>query len=108
MSRYIDADKLKTRLDLVSVDAITLYEMGINAGLHRAEAEIELLPTADVVEVRHGHWIDKSRNINGLHDPRFDCSVCGHIFWFQGAETFNYCPACGAKMDGERREENER
>lgn len=68
------------------------------------ERAIKEAPTADVVEVRHGHWIDKSRNINGLHDPRFDCSVCGHIFWFQGAETFNYCPACGAKMDGERSE----
>ena len=67
------------------------------------EAKKKLL-SSDVVEVRHGHWIDKSRNINGLYDPRFDCSVCGHIFWFQGAETFNYCPACGAKMDGKRSE----
>ena len=41
MSRYIDADKLKERLGLVSVDAITLYEMGINAGLHRAERNEE-------------------------------------------------------------------
>ena len=96
MSRYIDADKIPYVISENGCLDDFAYRYDINEA-----------PTADVVEVRHGHWIDKSRNINGLHDPRFDCSVCGHIFWFQGAETFNYCPACGAKMDGERREENE-
>ena len=96
MSRYIDADKIPYVISENGCLDDFAYRYDINE-----------VPTADVVEVRHGHWIDKSRNINGLHDPRFDCSVCGHIFWFQGAETFNYSPACGAKMDGERREENE-
>ena len=96
MSRYIDADKIPYVISENGCLDDFAYRYDINE-----------VPTADVVEVRHGHWIDKSRNINGLHDPRLDCSVCGHIFWFQGAETFNYCPACGAKMDGERREENE-
>ena len=49
-------------------------------------------PAADVTTVRHGRWI--------MHDDEFgltcECSVC-HI------ETMgdgNYCPNCGAKMDG--------
>ena len=100
MSRYIDIDALALDIDLSKGASVLDMAIGVIKMVHEA-------PTADVVEVRHGHWIDKSRNINGLHDPRLDCSVCGHIFWFQGAETFNYCPACGAKMDGERREENE-
>ena len=66
---------------------------------------IEQIPAADVVEVRHGEWIDTSKYINGLYNPQVNCSVCGHIFWHLSAQTYNYCPACGAKMDGERKEQ---
>lgn len=52
----------------------------------------EYTPAADVAPVVHGRWI--------MHDDEFgltcECSVC-HI------ETMgdgNYCPNCGAKMDG--------
>lgn len=113
MSRYIDAEKLKERLGLVSVDAITLYEMGINAGLHRAEAEIEMLPTADVVEVIHGRWLSAYEYAIKLgetneyrlgiaeHDKIWHfCSLCEQQVRFKR----NFCPECGAKMDGERRE----
>lgn len=49
MARYIDADKLKERLEIISVVAEDLYGMGINRGLDRAETEIDLLSTEDVV-----------------------------------------------------------
>ena len=71
----------------------------------RLKKAMDKCTAADVVEVRHGEWIDKSKYINGLYNPRFDCSVCGHIFWHPSAQTYNYCPACGAKMDGERKEQ---
>ena len=52
----------------------------------------EYTPAADVAPVVHGRWI--------MHDDEFgltcECSAC-HI------ETMgdgNYCPNCGAKMDG--------
>ena len=52
-------------------------------------ALVEAVPAADVVEVRHGHWID----VNG--DRRiFECSVCGGISCCNEA----YCNECGAKM----------
>ena len=51
-------------------------------------------PTADVVEVVHGEW--KPNNLNGF--KIYDCSNCGiHI-----ETTWNYCPHCGARMDGEK------
>ena len=57
---------------------------------------IEDAPVADVAPVVHGRWI--------MHDDEFgltcECSAC-HI------ETMgdgNYCPNCGAKMDGELNE----
>lgn len=52
-------------------------------------------PAADVVPVVHGRWLDNE-------DYMF-CSICG-IQWNycdNDTETFNYCPNCGAKMDGE-------
>ena len=55
----------------------------------------------DAVPVVHGRWIDRTKNIRGFYDYRYDCSVCEHIFWHGGIENFNYCPNCGAKMDGD-------
>lgn len=54
--------------------------------------EIEYAPAADVVEVKHGEWITLEAEI-GL----YSCSLCEHKIL--RAEC-NYCPKCGAKMDG--------
>lgn len=51
---------------------------------------ISAIPAADVVEVRHGRWLESN---NG---PMQKCSVCGATGW----DGFYYCPNCGAKMDG--------
>ena len=54
---------------------------------------IKRLPTAD--PVRHGKWITES----GLAV----CSICGRTTsetYIDGSEEWNYCPFCGAKMDG--------
>lgn len=53
-------------------------------------------PTADVVEVRHGYWIEYSNDPNII-----TCSECD---WGEGKANKNYkiCPMCGAKMDGEK------
>lgn len=61
-------------------------------GWDKALSCIEKISAADVAPVVHGRWI--------MHDDEFgltcECSAC-HI------ETMgdgNYCPNCGAKMDG--------
>lgn len=64
--------------------------------------KISKLPTVDAVEVVHGQWEQQQ----GL----YSCSECGKtcpydvqadtiMYW-----TCNYCPNCGAKMDGERKD----
>ncbi len=61
--------------------------------------DIEEAPTVDAVEVVHGRWEWKPQN-EMIWQLR--CSVCGSE---DGAnETYNYCPNCGAKMDGERKD----
>ena len=60
---------------------------------------IREMPAADVVEVRHGKWVDNGdRDSNGVPKPfAISCSVCGSS---AGTSWMRYCPNCGAKMDG--------
>ena len=52
------------------------------------------IPTADVAPVRHVEW----QEIDGI----FRCSHCGYSFEHEGYKHFfNYCPNCGARMDGD-------
>lgn len=63
---------------------------------------VEGVPSADVAPVRHGKWIPFHAEFAG--DIQY-CSVCEIGF---SART-DYCPHCGAVMDGWRKEgaENE-
>ena len=67
-------------------------------------AEIEFAPTVDAVEVVHGEWI--------YENGEWVCSVCKEPALYEvqvyGGGNYkdcdlvrsNYCPNCGAKMDG--------
>lgn len=48
------------------------------------------------IEVRHGEW----REVNEKY-PRYMCTFCNHLF---NNKNYNYCPYCGAKMDGGKTE----
>ena len=56
-------------------------------------------PAADVVEVRHGRWA-----WDGGVDMHYYCSLCHHNAYGNTGEIldgkYNYCPNCGARMDG--------
>lgn len=75
---------------------------------HTPQAAIDRIAnlSADVVEVRHGHWITEDEAIRmDRFDLAYTCSICGHCDWdCTESENFNFCPNCGAKMDGERKE----
>jgi len=63
---------------------------------------IKNIPAADVVEVKHGRWVDKQTGAYGQWQSW--CSVCGKHSGIGGVESSRhkpYCPKCGAKMDGE-------
>lgn len=62
----------------------------------RAKIIVMSAPTVDAVEVVPGH------NLRD-HDYAFECSVCGWEDWdtlTADTSQYNYCPNCGAKMDG--------
>ena len=71
-------------------------------GLGAAAEEIRKMPTADVVEVRHGEY-HNTRFTDGVFYQE-QCSICGEWTY---EYSKNYCSNCGAKMDLERRSENE-
>ena len=52
---------------------------------------------ADVAPLVHGRW-----EHNSYFPDRFICYGCGAMFdmWKHEQRLFNYCPNCGAKMDG--------
>ena len=53
---------------------------------------IRYMNAADVAPVRHGRWI-------ASHDEFCQCSLCKYPVYAAWNAT-NYCPNCGAKMDG--------
>lgn len=62
---------------------------------------VNLMPPADVQEVRHGKWIKEYLSYGVI---RYRCSVCNGMF-SQNMIDFNhknFCTDCGAKMDKER------
>jgi hypothetical protein len=58
---------------------------------------IDNAPTVDAVEVVHGRW--EKAHIAGY----LKCNCCKDAFiyeeWLESGK-WNYCPTCGAKMDG--------
>lgn len=54
---------------------------------------------ADVVPVVHGQWINAYPDIEP--NPLFMYGICSNCGFEQGlSDKLNYCPNCGAKMDG--------
>ena len=53
---------------------------------------IEIIPAADVEPVKRGLWVPKPFGVTYI----WRCSKCETI----GSPQWNYCPKCGAKMDG--------
>ena len=62
---------------------------------------IEVIPPADVAPVRHGRWIEYTKVIipepYNKWEQAWKCSECGFDDGFVG---YNFCPNCGARMDG--------
>ena len=65
-------------------------------------------PAVDAAPVVHGRWIEVSADIvcsncKAAYDSEVACLYKGELD-LQHLNGFEYCPHCGAKMDGERRE----
>lgn len=100
MDEYIKRDGVLSKFNID--DRMNLN--GTSISLQDARETISNFPAADVAPVRHGRWEDG--------DPI--CPVCGEDkFKDLDADIWSdwkppFCPNCGAKMNGERKENSER
>lgn len=64
--------------------------------------ELEDFPTADVAPVRHGKWVHSRYENCSEQFEMVKCSCCGREAYAMAfyVRDGNYCPNCGAKMDG--------
>lgn len=110
--RVIDADRLLMHLSDYALQESPWWGANGygNKDAYEAIAEcikaVEEAPTVDAVEVVHGEWnqieiIDDDSG-DGVNDDASQCSVCGDVFdsYYWAKTYFNYCPNCGAKMEG--------
>lgn len=86
MARYVDADKAPIYLNEAACE------------------QIKMMPTEYVEEVKHGYW-EEIKTGEKLYDYCFKCSNCNNE---TPPNSFvvspDYCPHCGAKMDGGKAE----
>ena len=118
MAEYIEREALIEHMkDLPTWDFVAkadgVYEKATKypEGMFNCDdviASIENAPAADVVEVRHGKWIKGRKeklyyndDMSGFYDFPVTCSVCKFDITDEGFYETDYCPNCGAKMDGD-------
>lgn len=81
---------------------LDLYGIGYNNGLAMAATMIITAPAADLEVVKHGRWEKRfCHKVFGYY--QYICSECkDDEYWNNNVvnRRDNYCPNCGAKMDG--------
>lgn len=95
MSRYIDIENIKLK-------GISVFDQNLDVliPLSDVRKSLQMTPTADVQEVRHGKWAH-------LGGDEWCCTCCGFVITTEGAweePAEKYCSYCGAKMDLEEKE----
>ena len=99
MNRYINVSEDAVRGIFKKLNHKNIYPKSSDEIILRNY--LDEFPTADVVEVVHGEWIvlyDEDSPQDGI----WKCSECDYIRFVDDISPTNYCPNCGAKMDGKK------
>ena len=91
---YIDRDVYYQKINDFSKGRCgdySLYRLAINDCMN----VLDEMPVADVAPVRHGCWVKEKSDVL-IH---WHCSVCEKCYFLEEPNA-DYCPHCGAKMDG--------
>ena len=90
--RLIDANEFWNLLNNTVYDLLdTEGELGYSPEI--IKTVLGMTKTVDAVEVVHGRWI----KYRCLLTTEYICSECKEFYSY----AHNYCPNCGAKMDGD-------
>ena len=108
MDEYIEREALIRRIKEIHCAECDSYH-GVRCRACWVDDTLDYIdsePAADVATVRHGQWISLTECANeGVY-----CSICKKKVWksdyawcskkSRNKLRSNYCPNCGAKMDG--------
>lgn len=102
MAEYIEREALRKILDGwrdAHADVDDVHGCGL---LEDVICEVDAQTAADVAPVVHARWIHSRYEDCSEQFELVKCSQCNHeayamAFYVRGG---NYCPNCGAKMDG--------
>lgn len=113
MTTYIEREAAAALLEEKLRDICPLGRCSRNAvyGTDRdlydaIESDIDALnniPAADVVEVKHGRWVQVICHVefeDGFVDRLYEC--CSRCHKPNGRKMTDYCPNCGADMRGDK------
>lgn len=99
----IDGDYIKREDVIASIQAHDPVPE-VRGGREWAEYLLEDVMSADVVEVRHGHW--ECEEVQCVFGKKFilTCSECGESVSVteEALPEEHYCRSCGARMDGKK------
>lgn len=96
MAEYIEREALLKAVSAWRVLVKDLYDCGYDDCITAMEDTISDAPAADVEPVKHGRWINENFCTR--------CSACGNMTIYDKYSReveSDYCPNCGAKMEGE-------
>lgn len=94
------ADEYIRRSD--ALKGVELFQCGW-AEIEAVQSDyIERLPAADVAPVVHGKWVHSRYDRSSGRFDVVKCSRCGLEAYAMAyhVRDGNYCPRCGARMDG--------
>ena len=101
MAEYVEREQAINFARASAAAAYNRDDFGTYRDLNAFIATLVQIPAADVAPVVHGHW----KHVAGMNSK---CSVCERYFpvneFVKRPFDINYCPNCGAKMDGKEQE----
>ena len=106
MAKYIDREALVEWLKRIPLkdlsDGLGLCRVIFEDDFKRAIKKIPKGIIVDVAPVVHGRWDDSGRYTFPGGSTAVRCTECGCALTVSEfrLNNWNYCPVCGAKMDG--------
>lgn len=105
MAEYITRKAVFEQFDNGEADVIEMYPDGsvdFGFGASNIRDLINAIPAAYVAPVVHGRWVHSRYENCSEQFELVKCSQCDHEAYAMAfyVHCGNYCPNCGARMDG--------
>lgn len=104
MNEYISREAVLKAFKLKVKNPKKDYQRGMQDAIDCLIPEVIAdIPSADVKPVKRGYW-EEVIDYGGWGDTHYRCSVCGEEWYLEDGKpkdnNMNFCPRCGARMDG--------